>query len=233
MQVQQIGNDAGLADWHRTGILLRVEVMKNTHYSFVSLFLILTALMVSSCTKPKPEPEAAPELVEKPAQKEIVAADCLIRADSVGLIKLGMTIADARKAAKTLNFKRTSDGEGVALVQVSLGNVVVMTVFAGEKEVAEAIDEKAKIELIEVWDSSCKTAEGVHPNMLLSDVEKAYGKVTSIMKTEIESREYATFANQPKGLSFRLNEGAVYPSGTNQASRHDAKTTLMRISIRK
>ena len=48
------------------------------------------------------------------------------------------------------------------------------------------------------------TAHGIHPGSLVSDAESVYGKITRIDRSEIESREYVTFANQPPHLTFRL-----------------------------
>lgn len=160
----------------------------------------------------------------------------LITSDSAGKVKLGMTIAEARKAMKGFNFERTSDGEGVALIGINKdGSEYIMTLYAGEEDSEAKIDENAKIEFIEVWFANYKTAAGVHPRMNVSDVEKKYGKVKEIMLSEIESREFADFANQPKGLQFRLMSdnamAGVYLKGKNKTMKYSPDAYLLSIQV--
>jgi hypothetical protein len=89
------------------------------------------------------------------------------------------------------------------------------------------------IQSITVWDSACRTAQGAHPGMLLSAAEKIYGKVTKINRSEIESRDYATFTHQPVDYAFRLSEGAIYLANKHETERYASGTTVMQISIRK
>ncbi|MEZ5429298.1 MAG: hypothetical protein R2747_23825 [Pyrinomonadaceae bacterium] len=133
----------------------------------------------------------------------------LITADSAGPVKLGMTVREARQAMKGVPFNRTSDGEGVALIAVGPGDDPVMTLYAGEEDPQAPVDDRAKIEFIEVWSPVYQTAEGVRPEMKLSEAEKKYGPVKEIVISEIESREFVDFAKQPKGLQFRL----INPNG--------------------
>ncbi len=160
----------------------------------------------------------------------------LITSNSVGDVKIGMKVAEARKALKGYNLERTSDGEGVALIGVNRdGSEYIMTIYAGEEDTEVKIDENAKIEMIEVWFSDHMTAEGVHPRMKISDVEKKYGKVKEILMSPIESREYATFAKQPRGLQFRLlGEGmdaGKYKKGENKTNSYTTGAYLHSILI--
>jgi hypothetical protein len=159
----------------------------------------------------------------------------LITSDSAGDIRMGMTIAQARKAMSGARFARTSDGEGLALVSVGNGDDTYMTLYAGEEDSDAPIDENAKIEYIEVWHSRFKTADGVHVKMKVSEVEAIYGKVTNIIRSEIESREYADFTRGPKGLTFRLsavdNEAGVYPKDKSETKKYNTSAYVMSISI--
>ena len=48
--------------------------------------------------------------------------------------------------------------------------------------------------------------------MKIKDAEAKLGKVKGIQLSEIEAREYATFARQPKHFGFRVEQGAgIYP----------------------
>lgn len=157
-------------------------------------------------------------------------ANNLITENSAGKVKLGMTVAEVRQAVKPFTLSRTSDGEGIALIAVNQGKNTIMTLYAGEENADAKINENAKIEQIEVWDKSYQTAKGVRVGMLLSEAETKYGKVQKVVMSEIESREYAEFANQPKGLDFRLiakNENAgIYPKG-ERATTEYSKTAMI------
>jgi hypothetical protein len=167
----------------------------------------------------------------------------LITAKSAGNISVGMTVGEARKAMKGAKFSRTSDGDGVALIAVGKRDdqsaidmrEVYMTLFAGEEDRDAPINEKGKIEFIEVWDSQFKTADGVHVKMKLRDVEKIYGKVTNIMMSELESREFADFANGPKDLSFRLaapdSDAGKYAEGKSNTKEYNPDTYILTISF--
>ena len=128
----------------------------------------------------------------------------LITARSAGPVRLGMTVARARRALKGYRLRRETDGEGLALVAVQRGSTAVMNLFAGESNPAAPVNYRAIIEDIEVNGSAFHTREGVHPGMLVSQVEKRYGRLTQIVKSEIESREYASFIKSPAGMLFRV-----------------------------
>src|SRR4051812_47300983 len=86
-----------------------------------------------------------------------VPADHLITPRSVGPVRLGMTVATARKLLKGLRLERTSDGDGVALIAATRGKRTPMVLYAGESDASAPIQEKAKIENIEVTASSYRT----------------------------------------------------------------------------
>lgn len=169
------------------------------------------------------------------AAAQEIPADRLITADSAGLVKLGMTVAQVREAVKPATISRSSDGEGIALVEVRLGDVPLMSLYAGEEDPAAAMNDEAVIEFIEVRNSDYKTAAGVHPGMLLSDVEKRYGAVREIMLSEIEAREYAEFSNEPSGMNFRLSNEAgtagIYGEGETRTSRYAPAAIISTISV--
>ncbi len=162
-------------------------------------------------------------------------ANYSITKTSAGDIRLGTTIAEARSAMKGMTFERTSDGEGVALVSVKQGDVQLMTLFADEYEPQRPIDETARIINIEVWDQRFKTAAGIHPNMKLVDVEKILGKVTKIITSEIEAREYADFTAKSDGFIYRLmgpdSNAGIYAEGKRETTRYVANAYIYTISI--
>lgn len=160
-----------------------------------------------------------------------------ITENSAGKVKIGMTVAEVRKAVSPMKLSRTRDGDGVILIAVRSGKSEVMTLFAGEADADEnRINEQAKIENIEVWAKNYQTADGIHPEMLLSAVEKKYGRVKEIMMSEIESREFAEFANFPARLSLRLSgkdsqNAGVYKTGSRTTTRYTAGTYVFSITV--
>src|SRR5205807_888609 len=132
--------------------------------------------------------------------------------------------------------KRASDGEGIPLIAVLQGKKQMMTLYAGEEDPGAPIREKAAIELIEVTDPGYAKKAAVHPGMLLKDVERSYGKLKEIVKSEIESREYAEFSTSPAGLSFRVQakndgEAGSYKADAARTSTYTPTAYLYSVSI--
>jgi hypothetical protein len=134
------------------------------------------------------------------------AADRLITVKGVGPIQVGMTLGEARKAVPRAAFTRVSDGDGAALVQIALARDVTMQAWADEADPEKPIDWRKKILSIETFSAAFRTAEGAHPGMKVSDANRLYGSTRKIETTEIESRQFITFAKHPAGLLFRLDE---------------------------
>ncbi|HEX6280154.1 MAG TPA: hypothetical protein VFZ49_09105 [Pyrinomonadaceae bacterium] len=156
----------------------------------------------------------------------------LITPNSAGKVKLGMTIAEVRKAVAPMKLSRTSDGEGVALIAVKQGKNEVMTIYANEEDRDAPIDNKAKVDQIWVWSKAYKTANGVHPGMLVSKAENILGPVKEIMRSEIESREFADFTNQPDGLSLRLDIGSGdFPAGSSTTTKYTPSAKIFSIEV--
>lgn len=129
-----------------------------------------------------------------------------ISKNGVGPIKLGMTLGEARKAAPGATFKRTGDGDGAALVEITLARGVTMQVWADEEDASKPIDWRKKIQNIETFSKAFRTAEGVHAGMKVSDVNRVYGATKAIETSEIESRQFITFEKHPARMLFRLDE---------------------------
>ncbi|MBK9164050.1 MAG: hypothetical protein IPM21_09065 [Acidobacteria bacterium] len=163
------------------------------------------------------------------------AQSALITGNSAGAVKIGMTVAEVRKAVAPMKLERSSDGEGIALIAVKRGDEIVMTLFAGEEDRDAKITETAKVEYIMVWDKNYRTAAGVHPEMRIADAEKIYGKVKQIIRSEIESREYVTFTNHPAGIEMRIlgkdDMAGVYAQGTWRTDKYSADAYIFTIDI--
>jgi len=135
-----------------------------------------------------------------------VAANRLISRDGVGLIRLGVTLGAARKTVPSAAFTRASDGDGAALVKVTVAPGASMLVWAGEDDPKKPIDWTKPIRTIETFSAVFRTAEDVHPGTSVSAVNRVYGRTKAIETSEIESRRYITFDRHPGGLLFRVDE---------------------------
>ncbi len=158
----------------------------------------------------------------------------LITASSAGLIELGMTINQAREAMPGATFERSSDGEGIAYVAVVENGETIMELNAGEYDPEAPINGEAKIEFLQVWSPRYKTADGIGTGSPLSAAESLYGGIKEIMMSEIESREYADFTNQPSGLYFRLtneNNTAGDYANDNLTTRYFPGATIFTIEV--
>lgn len=159
----------------------------------------------------------------------------MITGESAGKISLGMTVAEAEKAMPGFVFKRTSDGEGVALIEVSKGGETHLIVYAGEDDPESSVDRSAKIEAVWVMSPKYETGAGVRPGMKVSDAEKKLGKLKRIGISEIESREYATFESGPDEFDYRLlNENGMagkYNEGEWSTESYDPGAYIFSIQI--
>lgn len=159
----------------------------------------------------------------------------LITGNSAGNVRIGMTVGESRTALRGFSFSRASDGEGIALVEIKLRNQTQMTLYAGEFDANAAIDNAAKIEFIEVWGRNYRTAEGVFPGMRIQEAEREYGQILSIMRSEIEAREFGRFTKQPTGMDFRLQNrngmAGIYPSGNTITTRYSPNAYISGIIV--
>ena len=160
----------------------------------------------------------------------------LITRNSAGPVHIGMTVAQARKAMPGVRFARTTDGEGMALIELKRGKTLEIILYAGEENAEKPISEKAKIEMISIFGPSYRTAEGVYPGMPLKEVEKVYGKLVRLTMSEIESREYAEFAHEPAGLSFRaglpeIGIAGIYQEGSRETKSYQPSAVVTQVEI--
>jgi hypothetical protein len=148
----------------------------------------------------------------------------LMTADGVGRVKIGMTLEEAR-------FERTSDGEGIALVTMTLGGSERLTLYADERDARAPIAFERRVEFIEVSDSVFHTADGTRPGALVADVAAKYGHVRMILRSEIEQREFLECEGQPDWLTLRLGPGAIYPEGDRATTLFAPETRILSMSV--
>ena len=153
----------------------------------------------------------------------------LISKSGIGPLRLGTTLEQARRALPSANFVRASDGDGVALVKVTLGANESMFVWAEEEDAAAPIDWSKKITTIETFSPAFHTAEGARPGTLVRQVEALLGKVKNAPRSEIESRVYVVFEAQPAYLTFRMDD--VGPEDEAHRARVDPRARILSIAV--
>jgi len=155
----------------------------------------------------------------------------LISSSGMGAIRLGVTLEDARRALPSATFARTSDGDGVALVEVTLGADTSLTVYADEDDAEAPIEWTKRIQRIETFSPAFHTADGVRPGTLVSDVEGVFGRTREIMKSEIESREFIEFERQPAFLTLRLDYTGVFSGDARATQEYKPGAKILSIAI--
>ncbi len=119
----------------------------------------------------------------------------LIAGNAVGKAKVGMSVAQIREAVKPLVLDQGIKGfEGD----------VIFSVKEGENSIITFNEYYQKITEIEIFAPRYQTKEGIHVDMLLTEVEKKFGKVTELsIDEQNEDLEYVKFAKSPENLRFR------------------------------
>jgi len=154
----------------------------------------------------------------------------LITESGMGDVRLRMTLNEVRRALPTASFRRTSDGDGAALVEIGLGKDS-LTVWADEDDATAPIDWSKRIVNVEAFSAGFHTREGVHPGSLVTDVEAFFGAVREIEESEIESRQYVTFARQPRALTFRLDYTGIFSPGNRRTTRFAPGAKILSIMV--
>lgn len=166
------------------------------------------------------------------APKAVVSGARLITTQSAGPVRIGMKLAEVRRALPGCSLQRQFDGEGLPWVAVMQHDEVLMLVLADDPgadrngslagdlknpvkllTTENRIDESRAVDVIQVFHSSFRTAEGVGPESSIRDVEQKYGKLRRIEWSEVEQREYAYFSHQPKQLLLRVDGGSAGEAG--------------------
>lgn len=194
-------------------------------------------LIASACQRvvtPPAEPTAMPSGVlasSEPSAVGPAAPSCLITGSAIGLVQLGVSLDEAQRRMPQATFTRTSDGEGVALVDVAVDGASLAVLYAGEEDSEKPVDLTRPIEVLETFNPTCATAEGIHPGSTVEAAEAAYGTVGSISRSEIESREYIHFEHPPTGLQFRLDYSGEFAEGESETRRHAPGAKIFSISV--
>lgn len=170
-------------------------------------------------------------VVQRASRNANAADSRLITASGMGRVQLRMTLDEVRRALPSASFRRASDGDGAALVEIGFGGNDCLTVYADEDDAAAPIDWSRKIVNVEAFSAAFHTSEGVHPGSLVIEAEAFFGPVREIVESEIESRQYVTFARQPRALTFRLDYTGIFSPGDRRTTRFAPGAKILSISV--
>lgn len=142
-----------------------------------------------------------------------------------------MTLAEAQRALPSATFARATDGDGAALVEVTLAPGQSLTLWADEDDPDAAIDWAKKVKTIETFSPAFHTREGASPGAPVSEVEAVYGETRVVEMSEIESRQYVSFSRQPEYLTLRLNYTGIFPAGERSTTAMQPDAKIMSIAV--
>ena len=156
---------------------------------------------------------------------------CEITPISIAKIKLGIRLNQIKTIYPSAKLERTSDGEGLALVSLTVGNQDLAVIYAGEDTPDDSIDLSSKVEFIETFNPVCKTKLGIHPGTTVKKAEKLLGGVDKITLSEIESRQYVDFKKQSKNYSYRIDYCGDFKNGARETKKYQLSCKIFSIAI--
>lgn len=162
----------------------------------ITIGLVATPLLISGCDDQNannPPPPKQQTGIHQTAQDE---ASFTITANAAGPIQLGMNSADILAAFPGATASTEQDSEGITWMTVTLKGENLMSVLLDDNDHSAV--------LIRVTSPKFATEQGVHVGENLQSAGEKLGGLTEIQWTEIESREFATFANSLPSQEFQV-----------------------------
>lgn len=157
----------------------------------------------------------------------VLAQECVLKANTAGPLRLGMTMRQARAAMPGARFAASKDADHQPILVVTRDGKPLVDIYGDEAGVKDT----SRIEDFRVYDPACATADGVHPGMLVKDVEQKWGPVTRLLITDVENLEQAEFQKQPSWIEVAVGHGeaGVYPKGKRCTKQYkpDAKVASL------
>lgn len=140
------------------------------------------------------------------AQTGSGAVNFLITKDSVGPIKLGMTVGEAQKALPSgWKLGPTPGDEGYTFIGVFEGKKLLLEVGVYEDSNASAtlppLDPDQEVRGVTIVDPRFKTADGVGVGMPIAEVEKRFGKLKEMFDYP-HVGEFGSFTHNPRWINF-------------------------------
>lgn len=173
----------------------------------LGISMLIVPLLLNGCGGDTVDPGKQPPPAEQSASQ--LLSNYTITTGSAGPVQLGMPSAEILAALPGVTAGVELDGEGIEWMTLSMNNETLMNVMLDKNTHTAS--------LIRVLSPRFATAEGVRVGENLQSAGDKLGGLTEIQWTEVESREFATFANVPASMVFQVisNEGTagVYSNG--------------------
>lgn len=164
--------------------------------------------------------------------KDMVTSNfsCLITPNSIAGVKIGMKASEIKKIFPNAKFERFEDGEGVVGVSVISNGKELLNFYTGEEQ-DTPIDLTRKIGALMTCDVSCRTKDGIGNGVLVKHAARKLGGIVEIITSEIESREYVTFRNQNKTISYRMDGTGIYKGTSSTTKNYPTNAKIIAVEI--
>jgi len=162
----------------------------------------------------------------------------LITSNSVGPVRLGMTLAQVRKAVGLMKIKKVEGIEGTPALELMSSSQTDMVLYFKDNESMDRfsknvskIYESSKVEMINVLSDRYQTSQGVRIGTLLSKAEKQLGKLENIFYTESRGENVAVFKAFPN-LMFSVSGNLVFKEGERTTQTYKSNSKIDEIFVR-
>ena len=164
---------------------------------------------------------------------ELLPFSCEINSDSIAKIKLDTRLNQIKKIYPTAKLTRTSDGDGAALVLLTVNNQELAIIYANEDNPDAPIDLSNKIEAIVTFNFACKSKFGIGPGTTVKKAASLLGGIEDIMLSEIESREFIEFKKQPKNLIYQIDYCGNFKNDIRHTKKYQQGCKILSIGVSK
>jgi hypothetical protein len=186
----------------------------------LSVGILVVPLLLNGCGTDDLETGKQPPATEQQAGQ--LLNNYTITAGSAGPVQLGMPSAEILAALPGVTAGVELDGEGIEWMSLRMNGETLMNVMLDKNTHTAS--------LIRVLSPRFTTEQHVKVGENLQSAGEKLGGLTEIQWTELESREFATFANAPATMVFQVigNEGTagVYSNGETITTIASASATI-------
>ena len=162
---------------------------------------------------------------------KVAPLSCEITSYSIAKIKLNTHLNQIKTIYPNAKLTRTTDGDGAALVLVTVNKQELAIVYANEDNADAPIQLSNKIEAIETFNSACKAKFDIAPGTSVKKAALLLGGIKDIMLSEIESRQYMEFNKQPKNLIFRIDYCGNFKNDARHTKKYLQSCKILSIGV--
>ena len=159
--------------------------------------------------------------------------ECKITSSGIGPLSLGMTVKEAKTAFPQATFNVADSAEDTVALEARSGKEQVLLSQVGDKLPAgKTLPDTTKLKSLETYSEKCRDENGIGPGTLLDDAVARLGGVKEIVMSEVESRQYVTFQQHPKGRWYRIDNSGVFAEGSpRRTTQYTAKARILGVGV--